>query len=62
MPSTMWFAIGITVLFTTFVLIGSMDMQDESAAERHYCDMVEIFDKSGGEYGWPPYRGREICN
>lgn len=50
------------ILFTVVVIVGRMDVQDEEAAQSHYCEMVDIWDRSGGEYGWPPYRGREICN
>jgi len=37
---------------------------DKLEAERQhqsYCDMVEVWDETGGEYGWPPYNGREGC-
>jgi hypothetical protein len=27
----------------------------------HYCDMVAEWDASNGEWGWPPYKGREHC-
>ena len=33
---------------------------DQSEAERQaalYCEMVEIWDQTDGEYGWPPYKG-----
>ena len=33
---------------------------DQSEAERQaelYCEMVQIWDQTGGEYGWPPYKG-----
>lgn len=26
-----------------------------------YCSMVAEWDKSKGEWGWPPYQGREYC-
>lgn len=28
-----------------------------------YCEMVAIYQQSGGQYGWPDYRGNysEVC-
>jgi len=26
-----------------------------------YCEMVEIHNETGGEYGWPPYRDNIEC-
>ena len=37
---------------------------EQSELERHaqhYCDMVEIWDKTDGDAGWPPYKGRQGC-
>jgi len=37
---------------------------EQSEAERQveeYCEMVEIWDKTNGDAGWPPYKGREGC-
>jgi len=37
---------------------------DQSEAERQaeqYCEMVEIWDRTNGDAGWPPYKGRERC-
>ena len=33
---------------------------DQSEAERQadlYCEMVDIWHETAGEYGWPPYKG-----
>ena len=52
-------AIVATLLAGLYITSG-----DQSEAERHaqhYCDMVEIWDKTAGEYGWPPYKGRGGC-
>ena len=50
-------AVGVVNLF-----FKSDRVSDEEMLERQYCEMVGIWDRSAGEYGWPPYRGREICN
>lgn len=33
---------------------------DQSEAERQaeqYCEMVQVWHETAGEYGWPPYKG-----
>ena len=37
------------------------DRSDEQAAQDQYCEMVDIWDRTKGDAGWPPYRGRELC-
>ncbi len=37
---------------------------DQPEVERQaeqYCEMVEIWDQTDGDAGWPPYKGREGC-
>lgn len=38
-------------------LIGNMEREDQIAEREHYCEMVDLHHESGGEYGWPPYKG-----
>lgn len=55
-------AILVISLFTMAILYFGVSHGDElSTQQRHYCEMVAIFDQSGGEYGWPPFEGREAC-
>ena len=58
--------IALVIVIITVGLINlffkSDRVSDEEMLQRQYCEMVDIWDRSGGEYGWPPYRGREICN
>lgn len=36
----------------------AIDQPDELEQEQAlYCEMVETFKTTGGEYGWPDYRG-----
>jgi len=37
------------------------DTIEEQAQLDRYCEMVEVWDETDGEYGWPPYNGREGC-
>ena len=57
-----YFLLGVLFIVTVAFIAGRMDHDDAVEGQRQYCEMVEIYDRSGGEYGWPPYRGREICN
>ena len=27
------------------------------AGDRQYCEMVALYQESGGQYGWPDYKG-----
>lgn len=53
---------GLLAFAATGLLFMDGRPSDEQAAQDDYCEMVEIWDRSKGEYGWPPYRGRELCN
>lgn len=48
------YIIAVFVLCLALVLTGKPEQQAEY---NHYCEMVEIYKDSGGEYGWPPFRG-----
>jgi len=42
------------------VILGMVGKGDEAEAEaqsKEYCQMVELWRESGGENGWPPYKG-----
>jgi len=48
----------ITVLFAlvaTLGLAGKADVQEAEAHGSEYCEMVELYESSNGELGWPPY-------
>ena len=52
----------VAVWLVTFVAFGVvltlLDHPDELDREQAlYCEMVETFKTTGGEYGWPDYRG-----
>ena len=49
--------IGLALL-ALYGLVGNGDVQDEQAQRDRYCDMVELWDQTGGEAGWPPYNGK----
>ncbi len=55
------------VLWAAFVygfalLVGGVDDHGDALAQHeNYCSMVERFEQSNGEAGWPPYKGEQSC-
>ena len=54
-----WLLALILLLIAAFVFLEGEE--DPLATDEHYCSMVEQWDASNGEWGWPPYQGREHC-
>jgi hypothetical protein len=55
---------GVVALFLLAACVaGTMEYGDEERQQVLYCDMVKIYQESGGEYGWPDYNdnAKEIC-
>ena len=46
------------VVFVFFMLVLTIVFPTENQTEETeiYCEMVEIFNQTGGEYGWPDYK------
>jgi hypothetical protein len=47
----------IAVILILFGFAGSADMEDRINDELFYCEMVQIFEDSKGENGWPNFKG-----
>jgi hypothetical protein len=45
-----------TLAFMAFAWISNASYEDEIIAENHYCEMVAIYESSGGENGWPNFK------
>lgn len=43
--------------------VGSLDAQDADNRQALYCSMVEAYQKTNGEHGWPDYNqnAAEVC-
>jgi len=54
------YAIGITLALVAWGMLGKYDNLEAQKQRDTYCEMVEIHNETGGEYGWPPYDGE--CN
>ena len=53
----------IMAILSIIVLMMFFGAEDRPVLDSNYCEMVEIHIESGGENGWPDYRGnyREAC-
>jgi hypothetical protein len=51
----------LALVLAAFALAGCEDPQLEAD---QYCEMVKLYQTSGGEYGWPDYKQNyeENCN
>jgi len=57
----MMYALGSAAFLGMMAVVGNMEAQDRNAERENYCERVAIWDDTSGEYGWPPYDGREGC-
>jgi hypothetical protein len=50
------------LLLLVFLLcvVGLFFTQDPNP-DQEYCAMVQLYKDSGGENGWPAYKGDELC-
>lgn len=51
------------LVLACLAVVGTMDRSQAKSDQALYCEMVETFKSTGGQYGWPDYRGNagEIC-
>lgn len=42
-------------------IAGNMDVQEEERQHAEYCEMVKLWQQSGGQAGWPAYNGEGTC-
>ena len=62
MPEGKWALIGAAAAaLLAGLYITSGDQSDAERQAERYCEMVEIWDQTNGDSGWPPYKGREEC-
>jgi len=52
------FGIGVILILVSLLPEGP---NEPELSHQIYCDMVAEWDASNGEWGWPPYQGREHC-
>ena len=54
-----WF---VLLLLIALSYIGKMDIAEMVVAEKEYCTMVKQNIDTGGNYGWPDYKGTYETN
>jgi hypothetical protein len=55
-PYSAWALLVVFLLLSGLILMNEEKMSEQIERD-HYCDMVEIYDKTKGDYGWPAYDG-----
>jgi hypothetical protein len=45
-------------LILAYGLVGTADIEQQRDEREQYCEMVELWAKTGGDAGWPPYNGK----
>lgn len=50
--------VGFALLVLALLITGTGDHKDAKVEDQHYCEMVELYKRSGGENGWPAYKGK----
>jgi len=59
-----WAMIVMAGLILIMFGIGTeQDMQQAEADQANYCEMVALYERSGGANGWPDFRrnAKEVC-
>jgi len=51
------YALGAALFLAMLSIVGNMEAEDRKQERERYCEMLEIWNETGGEYGWPPYKG-----
>lgn len=56
----------LIILFGVFLLaavgiVNTLDKRSEANERDLYCDMVQQFKDTNGQYGWPAYKGEKQC-
>ena len=49
--------VALALVFISVILLSNEDYKDAVQAQSLYCEMVQAWKQSGGEYGWPPFNG-----
>jgi len=50
------------ILFTAVMgWLGNADVEEAERQLETYCEMVQIWQDTNGESGWPPYEGKDQC-
>ena len=61
-PEYLWALLAVLIL-AMYSWAADGEMQDELDEQALYCKMTAMYEASGGENGWPDYRGqrKQLC-
>jgi len=51
------YALGAALFLAMLSSVGNMEAEDRKQERERYCEMLDIWNETNGEYGWPPYKG-----
>jgi len=51
------YALGAALFLAMLSIVGNMNAEDKRQERERYCQMLELWNETDGEYGWPPYKG-----
>lgn len=54
---TLFQAIGLFIIASIGIVLVNLVTLERPKLKSNYCEMVEIYKDSGGEFGWPDFRG-----
>tara|TARA_R100001510_G_scaffold53425_1_gene55016 strand:+ start:246 stop:440 length:195 start_codon:yes stop_codon:yes gene_type:complete len=63
MSEDIWALLFVGALSLILGLVGEADYQDALDQEALYCQQTLLFKRSGGQSGWPDYKGirEKVC-
>lgn len=53
--------LGIMLFAAALGIAGTADVEEVERQQSEYCEMVQLWKDSNGEYGWPAYEGESQC-
>lgn len=56
-----FFPVCLATFFIMLLIVNNMDMRTQADEQNLYCEMVELFEQSKGEFGWPDYQKNVDC-
>ena len=51
------YALGAALFLAMLSIVGNMEAEDRKQERQRYCEMLELWNETDGQYGWPPYKG-----
>ena len=63
MDEGLWAFVLLAIFSVVFGLVGKSDYQVAVDEQRLYCQQTLLFKRTGGQSGWPDYKGirEEVC-